>query len=37
MILSLLSAFAVGLASVVVVLTVAIPFVLGLFDRRDSR
>lgn len=36
MFLSILSAFAVALASVVVVLTVAIPFVLGLFDRRDT-
>ena len=36
MILSLLSAFAVGLASVVVVLTVVIPFALGTFDRRDT-
>ena len=37
MILPLLSACAVGLASIVVVLTVAIPFVLGLFDFRDPR
>ena len=36
MILSLLSAFAVGLAVVVAVLTVAIPFLLGIFDRRDT-
>jgi hypothetical protein len=36
MILSLLSAFAVGLALVMAVLTVVIPFVLGHLDRRDS-
>jgi len=36
MILSLLSAFAVGLVLVVAVLTLAIPFVLGLFVRRDT-
>jgi hypothetical protein len=32
---SLFSAFAVGLALTVAVATVVIPFVLGLFDRRD--
>jgi hypothetical protein len=36
MILSLLSAFAVGLALIVAVLTIAIPFVLGLFDRSHT-
>ncbi len=36
MILSLMSAFTVGLALVMAVLTVAIPFVLGNLDRRDS-
>jgi hypothetical protein len=35
MFLSLLSAFAVGLALIVAILTIAIPFVLGSFDRRD--
>ena len=33
MLISLISAFAVGLAAAVA--TLAIPFVLGLFDRRD--
>jgi hypothetical protein len=32
---SLFSAFAVGLALTLAVATVVIPFVLGLFDRRD--
>ena len=36
MFLSLLSAFAVGFALVVAVLTIAIPFVLGLFGGRDT-
>jgi hypothetical protein len=36
MFLSLLSAFAVGLALIVAVLTLVIPFVFGLFDRRDT-
>jgi hypothetical protein len=36
MILPLLSAIAVSLVLVVAVLTVAIPFVLGLFGRRDT-
>ncbi len=35
MFLSLLSAFAVGLAFAVAVATLAIPFVLHFFDRRD--
>lgn len=36
MFLSLLSAFAVGLAITVAFLTLVAPFVLGLFDRRDN-
>jgi hypothetical protein len=36
MFLSLLSAFAVGLALVAAFLTVALPFVLGLFDDGDT-
>ena len=35
MLLSLFSAFAVGLAITVATMTIVIPFVLGLFDRRD--
>jgi len=35
MFLSLFSAFAVGLAIVVAIVTIAIPFVRGFFDRRD--
>ncbi len=34
MLLTLLSALAVGLAFAVVILSVAMPFALGLFDRR---
>ena len=36
MFLSFLSALAVGLALAAVVVTVAIPFVLGSFGRRDN-
>lgn len=36
MLLPLLSAFAVGLVLVVAVLSVATPFALGLFGRRDT-
>jgi hypothetical protein len=35
MLLSLFSAFAVGLALIVAIVTIAIPFILGFFDRRD--
>ncbi len=35
MLLSLFSAFAVGLAITVTMMTVVIPFMLGLLDRRD--
>lgn len=35
MLLSILSAFAIGLAMVVAVLTVVVPFILGLFGGRD--
>lgn len=35
MFLPLFSAFAVGLSLTVAVAAVAMPFVLGLFDRRD--
>ncbi len=36
MFLSLFSTCAVGLAVVVIVLTIVIPFVLGFFDRREN-
>ena len=36
MFLSLFSALAVGLALIVAVVTVAIPFILGSFGRRDT-
>ncbi len=36
MLLSVFTAIAVGLAFVVVILTVVIPFVLGYFDHRDT-
>jgi len=35
MLLSLFSAFAVGLALTIAVATIAVPIALGLFDRRD--
>jgi hypothetical protein len=35
MLLSLFSAFAVGLLMIVALATVGLPFVLGLFDRED--
>jgi hypothetical protein len=36
MLLSLFSAFAVGLAVVVTVVTIVLPFAIGFFERRDT-
>jgi hypothetical protein len=37
MLLSLFSTLAVGLAIIMAILTLVIPFTLGLFDRRDTQ